>query len=646
MKPGFPTGIAAESGDDAGRRPPPCNPALCSILDAVVDSVIVIDENGIIEAINLAGQRLFGYAADELIGANVKLLMPEPYRGEHDEYLRRYKDTGRRRVIGIGREAAARAKDGQVFPIELSVNDLHLSGRRLFVGVIRDISLRRRTEAALRESEARYRLLAEYANDVIARLSPEGLFTYVSPASANLFGFEPAELEGASVFALAHPADVETLRRAFDGVLGHYTVETVSYRAKDREGNYLWLEASLRGVRGGDSARALEIVAVLRDVNDRVLATEAANRFKHVLDETLDMIFLFEPDTLRFVYMNKGAIESLGYSREELLQMTPEQIKPLLSETEFRRLIEPLLAGDVPSLSFETLHRRKDGVEFPVEIFLQFVKEEGEKGLFVALVRDIRERRQTEEVIRGLNRHLRQRNLELEATNAELESFSYSVSHDLRAPLRAIDGFSDALLEEWGDRMDDMGRDYLGRVKAGTRRMGDLIDDLLDLARVTRHRMRFVRMDLSRMAEQVVAELAAVDPERRVRFVIAPGMTAEGDPGLIGIVLENLLGNAWKYTSKHASARIEFGLSERDGERVYFVRDDGAGFDMAYVDKLFGAFQRLHGAHEFPGTGIGLATAHRIIRRHGGRIWAEGEAEKGATFYFSLPSRPSDQEAE
>ena len=231
---------------------------------------------------------------------------------------------------------------------------------------------------------------------------------------------------------------------------------------------------------------------------------------------------------------------------------------------------------------------------------------------------------------------LQRRDIELAAVNEELEAFNYSVSHDLRAPLRTIDGFSQALLEDYEDKLDDEGKDYLGRTRAASQRMGRLIDDLLNLSRVTRREMRFEEVDLSAIARQVVVELEEGESGRDVTFEITEGAVTMGDPNLLRTVLDNLIGNAWKFTGNHPTAKIEFGITEDDGRPAYFVRDDGAGFDMEYADNLFGAFQRLHGMTEFPGTGIGLATVQRIIHRHGGRVWAEGKVEQGAAFYFTL----------
>lgn len=234
-----------------------------------------------------------------------------------------------------------------------------------------------------------------------------------------------------------------------------------------------------------------------------------------------------------------------------------------------------------------------------------------------------------------LERRVETRTRDLAAANKELEAFSYSVSHDLRAPLRAIDGFSKAVLTDYGPQIEERGRHYLERVRAGTLRMAQLIDDLLGLARVSRRQLVRQRVSLSEIAGQVAAELAQRQPSRQVRLDLEEGLTAEADPQLLTIVFENLMGNAWKFTSKRADARVEVGRTNGP-QPAFYVRDNGAGFDMAYADKLFGAFQRLHADADFEGTGIGLATVQRIVVRHGGRIWAEGAVEKGATFYFSL----------
>lgn len=250
--------------------------------------------------------------------------------------------------------------------------------------------------------------------------------------------------------------------------------------------------------------------------------------------------------------------------------------------------------------------------------------------------------RLSEENIRKLNadleKRVRFRTQQLENTNLELEAFSYSVSHDLRTPLRAIDGFSQALLEDYENVLDDEGKDYLQRVRRASQRMGELIDDILKLSRVNRVDMSYQEVDLSKLVEQLLGELRDTEPERKVEVVVTSQLAATCDPHLIKIALANLLNNAWKYTSKSERTKIEFGMRLYDGEPVFFVQDNGVGFDMTYADKLFGAFQRLHTESEFSGSGIGLATTKRVISRHAGKIWAESSVGAGATFYFTLPA--------
>jgi PAS domain S-box-containing protein len=276
----------------------------------------------------------------------------------------------------------------------------------------------------------------------------------------------------------------------------------------------------------------------------------------------------------------------------------------------------------------------------PLEVLASPVRDHAGRVAFaVAAFSDITERRRAQADIDRLNAELSGRVAQLQVLNRELEAFSYSVSHDLRAPLRSIDGFSRILLEDHAPQLDATAQDSLRRIRAATQRMAELIDDMLSLARVSRAELKREVVDLSVFARAIADDLRRAEPARQVEVVIADGLVTEGDARLLRAVLENLLGNAWKFSRQRPSARIEFGeQSGGDGGRAYYVRDDGAGFDMAYVGKLFGVFQRLHGMSEFEGTGVGLATVQRIVHRHGGRVWAEGAVDRGATFYFTLPS--------
>jgi light-regulated signal transduction histidine kinase (bacteriophytochrome) len=262
------------------------------------------------------------------------------------------------------------------------------------------------------------------------------------------------------------------------------------------------------------------------------------------------------------------------------------------------------------------------------------------RRLILAANRDVTARRQAEEEALRLNaeleRRVAERTARLEAVNRELEAFTYSASHDLRAPLRGIDGFGQALQEEYGDQLDETGRRYIERIRAATKRMGQLIDDLLSLSRISQADLTHDQVDLSRLVAEICDELAAQHPDRTVAVAVEPGLTAAADPRLLRVALVNLLENAWKFTAKRADAHVEFGATRDGNEPIFVVRDNGAGFDMRHAARLFGAFQRLHHARDFPGSGIGLATVERIVHRHGGRVWAAAAVDRGASFFFTL----------
>ncbi|MBM4235795.1 MAG: PAS domain S-box protein, partial [Firmicutes bacterium] len=308
-----------------------------------------------------------------------------------------------------------------------------------------------------------------------------------------------------------------------------------------------------------------------------------------------------------------------------------------------RKAIDDYLKGDSNRFNIEFRFRKKDNQWMWINGKGKISQrdENGKPLRMIGTHTDITDRKLAEDEVFKLNAELEQRvkerTAELEVTNKELASFAYSISHDFRAPLRALNAFSANLTDKYSDQLDEQGLHYLNRIRYNALYMSDLVDDLLKLSRITRAEVKEQEVDLSRVAEEIIKDLQDAEPERQVTVTVEPGLSAKGDFALLKALLENLLENAWKYSSKEVQATIEVGRSTVDGEAAFFVRDNGVGFDMAYADKLFGTFQRLHGADEFPGTGIGLASVQRIISRHGGKVWADSEEGKGATFYFTLP---------
>lgn len=375
-------------------------------------------------------------------------------------------------------------------------------------------------------------------------------------------------------------------------------------------------------------------LVIFREMGRRHKAEEelrqSEERFRLLVSGVKDYaILMLDPDG-RVVSWNAGAERIKGYCSDEISGKHFSVFYPAEDVERGKPELELKVAAEQGRIEDEGWRVRKDGSRFWANVVIAALRDDrGRLRGFGKVTRDMTDRRRAEE-------NMETRNAQLEAANNELQTFSYSVSHDLRAPLRAIDGFSLALLEDYENKLDAEGKTHLQRIRAAAGRMAELIDAMLNLARVSRAGMVRENVDLSPLAEEIAAELLASQPQREARIVISPKLPVRGDRLLLRVVLENLLSNAWKFTSEQPTTRIELGAKRDGSETIHFVRDNGAGFDMQHADKLFGVFQRLHRESEFPGTGVGLATAQRIIHRHGGRIWAEAAPGAGATFFFVL----------
>ncbi len=389
----------------------------------------------------------------------------------------------------------------------------------------------------------------------------------------------------------------------------------------------------------GESSLRKSYFPQLQKQLEELRASEAKYRRLH---ESMMDAFVSIDMKGRIQEFNEVFRAMLGYEPEELRALPYQELAPEKWQAVTAEIMETQVLLRGYSDIFEKEYRRKDGTTVPVEVRTVLLRDESGQPIGMwAIVRDITRRKEAEEKLRRHQEHLQElveaRTAELAAANKDLQTFASAVSHDLRAPLRAIYAFAELLAQNCGDKLDKEGQDYLERLQAKARHMGQLIEALLQLSRVTRGELRREQVDLSQVALEVGADLRRAQPERSVDLTVAPDLVVQGDPVLLRAVLQNLLGNAWKFTVRAPQPHVEFGLARQEGKPAFYVRDNGVGFNMEAAAKLFAPFQRLHDSGQFPGTGIGLATVRQIIHRHGGDVWAEGAENQGATFYFTLP---------
>jgi PAS domain S-box-containing protein len=616
------------------------------LVDHMEEGYIVF-RGGRIRFANRRFAEVMGIPVEKLIGENFwRFLAPESQQQARQTY-ETLKVGGKAPHI---QEYVYLTEDRRRIPVEVSMSEITYEGKPSYAVVLRDVTERKRAEEALRKSEEQYRLLADNVTDVIWTMDINLQFTYISPSVTRQRGYSVEEAMALGMEGSLTPASLKVAAKAIlEGLSAEtkgqkdlsrtWTVELEMYC---KDGSTIWTEMQATFLRDPDG-QAVGILGVARDIAERKRAEGELRRseqqFRALIENAQDAIVIVNPDaTVRYESSSMERLtgrKTKGRIGKNALDFChPDDITYVMGD--FIQLLE----NQVPMVHTDIRYKHRNGRWRTFEVVATNLIDNPAVGGIVLNLRDITESKRAEEEIRRLNEDLEQRVVErtvqLQAVNDELEAFAYSVSHDLRAPLRSIDGFSQVLLEDYTEKLDDEGKDHLQRVRSASQRMAQLIDDLLNLSRLTRGTMRYEEVDLTALAQTIAGELERSQPERDVDFTIAPDLVVEGDAHLLQVALENLLSNAWKFTKKSGRARIELGCAETNGKSTYFVRDNGAGFDMTYAGKLFSAFQRLHSQKEFEGSGIGLATVQRIINRHGGKIWAEGAVGQGATFYFTL----------
>ncbi len=607
---------------------------LSSVTQQVSDSTIVFSPDNKITYMNKAAQDLLGYSLEEVLGENLDFFNVKPIGKSLAQEILQTASSGKRWVGVMGK----RRKDSSTFIGECNISALYDQQGQItsYIDVMHDVTESLRIEEALRESEDKFSKAFHSSPDIISIVNLEdNKFAEVNDSFIRYTGYTHEEVIGHT----ANELGIWAKTKERDKVLrmlkerGRVSNEEIHTRMKSGEIRLGLFSAETIHIGGKFCS-----ITVITDITERKQMEEALReseeRYRDLFDNASDLIQSVTPDG-HFIYVNKAWWNLLGYSEKEVKNLTVWDIIHPDYITHCKEIFQKIMSGErveAIEAAFITKHGREIQVEGTAN-----AKHDGDKVVATqGMFRDVTQRKRAEAELKQALSSLEQSSAQLTATNKELEAFSYSVSHDLRSPLRSIDGFSQALLEDYTDKLDENGQDYLKRLRGASQKMGELIDGLLKLSSLTRSEMHKDKVDLSALAKEIATRLQETQPEHHAKFDISKGLTTSGDRQLLRVLMENLLGNAWKFTSKSPKARIEFGATQNGDKKAYFVRDNGVGFDMTYADKLFGAFQRLHKTTEFPGTGIGLATVQRIINRHGGTVWAEGAVGKGATFYFTL----------
>ncbi len=637
---------------------------MTGIFNSAMDAIISVDAEQRILIFNPAAEMMFRCKQSEAMGQSLDLFIPQRFRTNHRSHVQNFAQTGTtNRVMGHLGTIYGLRKDGEEFPIEASISKINLAGHDLFTVILRDITKRQQTEEALRESEEKFSVIY-YKAPFAAALSrlPDGVIVDVNEAFEKVFGYTKQEVLGQTSLELGINPDPEARTRIAAELQARGSVHDLELMLHTKTGHarvflmnidlvsisgqkYIFQTAqdiTERKQAGEDLQKAHAELEI--KVQERTAALSQANSLLQALMDYMPDQIYFKDLQCRFIRNSRSQASLLGLNDpREVIGKTdfdffPHAAKAFAEEQEVMKSGKSLI-------DFEEWVVWPDGRESWVSTTkVPLRNSEGETIGIFGISRDITERKHAEQAIRELNSDLENQAAKLQAANKELEAFSYSVSHDLRAPLRAIDGYTRILVEDYEALLDAEGKRVCAVISAEARRMGQLIDDLLAFSRLGRKEMYSSNIDMKTLAVAVLNDLVKEEDRARIDFRIARLPSISADSSLIRQVWVNLLSNALKFTSKKERAVIEVGSKSSKEEVIYFVRDTGAGFDMEYANKLFGVFQRLHSESEFEGTGVGLAIVQRIIRRHNGRAWAEGEIDKGATFYFALPREENHHE--